>query len=158
VQASTLSAIAGSTSAGIAAISATIAAIGAFNSRKSAQASETALRETRRQRELDNARTELNALATMYDDVLALVHALAVDRSRNPAAVERARSVVQRSMVVVGVTTPALVRLVAADAPLSSGEIVEVRSQLSARSAALRARLIDDPGSSPQSNRRSAGQ
>jgi hypothetical protein len=91
VQASTVSAIAGAVAAGIGALSATVAAISAFNSRKSAQASEAALRETRRQREIDNARTELGLLGALYDDALALARSLAVDRSSDPAAVERTR-------------------------------------------------------------------
>jgi hypothetical protein len=137
VQASTISAIAGSVSATIGGISATVAAVSAFSSRKSAQASEAALRETRQQREIDNARTELRSIGAVYDDALTLVEALAVDLRRDPAAVERAREAVRRSMLVAGLTTPALLRLAEANAPLSGGEVSAVREEIAAESNRL---------------------
>jgi hypothetical protein len=145
VQAQTVSAIAGAVAAGIGAISATVAAISAFNSRKSAQASEAALREARRQREIDNARTELQLLGELYDDALALVRALALDRVRNPAAVEHARESVKRSMMIAGLTTSGLTRLVEADAPLSTQEIADVREELTEQSAGLWLRIAGHP-------------
>ncbi|MBW4705198.1 hypothetical protein [Micromonospora sp. RL09-050-HVF-A] len=145
MEASTLSAIAGSTSAVIAAVSATIAAVSAVNSRKSAQASVVALRETREQRQLDNARVELNAIAALHDDVFGLIEALRVDLSRDPAAVERARAFVRRSMVISGVTSPALDELVSAGAPPSSAGVDRIRAELTARSAELRAILTRGP-------------
>ena len=145
MQAETVSAITGAVAAGIGAISATVAAISAFNSRKSAQASEGALRETRKQREIDNARTELSLLGALYDDALGLVQALAVDRARDPAAVERARESLKRSMMIVGLTKPGLTRLVEADAPLSAREVAVIREEIAERSANLRVRMTGSP-------------
>lgn len=145
MRADTVSAITGAVAAGIGAISATVAAISAFNSRKSAQASEAALRETRRQREIDNTRLELTLLGVLYDDALALTRALAVDRSRDPAAVDRARESLKRSMMTAGLTEPGLTRLVEADAPLSAREVAAIREELTARSATLRAKIAGPP-------------
>jgi hypothetical protein len=149
VQATTVGAIAGSVSAAIGAISATIAAISARNSRKSAQASEAALQETRRQREVDNARAELAVLGSVYDDALALVNALAVDRTSDPVAVERAREAVRRSMMLAGLRTPALERLVESQTPLRTADVKTIRAEITVRSAALRAQLTGVFGVDP---------
>ena len=146
MQAQTVSAIAGAVAAGISAISATVAAISAYNSRRSAQACEAALRDARRQREIENARAELSSLGALYDDALALVRALAVDRTRNPAAVERVRESLKRSMMTAGWTTkPGLTRLIEADAPLTAQEVAAIREELTTRSAKLLAMITGTP-------------
>ena len=136
MQASTVSAIASSTSAVIGAIAASISAFSAWNSRKSAQASVVALQETRRQREIDNARVEFNALGRVYDDAMVLADAL-VREAREPTAVQQARERLRRSMMAIGVPTPVLSKLVEATVPLTSDETEALRGELTARSAEL---------------------
>ena len=121
----------------IAAVSATISAVSASNSRHSAQASETALRETRQQRQADNARRELASIGEIYDQATVLIEALAIDLNRDPAAVARKREQLARQLIVTGLTTPGLERLLTATEPLTSTEIAAVRADLTSRSAAL---------------------
>jgi len=141
VEATTMSAIAASVSAVIGAASATIAAISAWNSSKSATASETALRETRDQRRIDNARTWLNELGSVYDQAMAFISAIAVERRREPALVERGREALRRSLMIAGLASPAFTRLVEANEPLTNEEISAVRDEFTRRSAALHAVL-----------------
>jgi hypothetical protein len=137
MQASTATAIAASVSAIVGAMSAATAAFAAWNSRRSAQASEAALRETRHQRQIDNARTELGDLGTVYDHAMALIDSLAVELRRDPAAVERKREALRRCLLVAAINTPALGHLVAADRALTEAEVIAVREELLARSSGL---------------------
>ena len=137
MQATTISAIAGSVSAAVSGISAAIAAFSAYNSRKSAQASVDALRETRQQRDIDNARTDLHTIGVVYDDAMALVEALDAGAYRNPGAVQRARDALRRSTLVGGLALPALARLAKATEPLSSQEVAAVQQEIAAESDRL---------------------
>jgi hypothetical protein len=120
------------------AASAAIAAFSALNSRRSAQASMAALSETRQQREIDNARQQLNDLGAVYDQAMILVEALAIELRRDPAAVERKREALRRSLLVAAFTGPALSRLVDAHDPLSNSEVAAVRGDFMARTTSLR--------------------
>ena len=84
-------------SAAIAALSAAIAAFSAWNSRRSALASESALREASQQRRIDNSRQMLNALGGVYDDAMAMVESLVRDLGRDPVKVTRCRDALRRS-------------------------------------------------------------
>lgn len=121
----------------IAAISATISAISAANSRRSAHASETALRETRRQRQADDARRELNSIGEIYDEATELIQALAVDLYRDPASIEQRRERLRRRMIVAGIVAPGIQQLLSAAEPLSEDQIAAVRADLTNRSASL---------------------
>lgn len=126
-------------SAGIAALSATISAVSAWNARRSALASESALRETSRQREIDSARQMLGDLGRVYDDAVALIESLARDLQRDPMRVERCRDVLSRSLLVSGVTTPALQGLIDAQEPLRSDEVIGIKQDLQVLSSSLHA-------------------
>lgn len=148
MDAPTASAIAGSISAIVGAVSATVAAVSARNSRRSAQASEAALRETRRQRQADDARRELQDLGSVYDEAMALIRALATELRREPAAVERRRNALHRSVMTSGLATPGLTHLLQAHQPLGPEAVEAVRHELTSRSAALR-QVITGLGAAP---------
>lgn len=126
-------------SAGIAALSAAISAVSAWNARRSALASESALRETSRQREIDSARQMLGDLGRVYDDAVALIESLARDLQRDPMQVERCRDVLSRSLLVAGLTTPSLQSLIDAQEPLRSDVIIGIKQDLQALSSSLHA-------------------
>ena len=149
MEASTASAIASSVSAIVGALSATIAAVSARNSRRSAQASEAALRETRHQRQADDARRELETLGAVHDEAMALVRALATDLRREPAVVERCRNALRRSAMISGLATPGLTRLLQANQPLEPAEVEAIQQELTARSARLH-RLLTGLGTAPK--------
>jgi hypothetical protein len=142
VQATTASEIAASVSAVVGAISAAIAAFSAWNSRRSAQASEAALRETRRQREMEAARKELEGLGVIYDHAMALIQALSIELRREPAAVERKREALRRAVLVAGLIEPALSLLMEVDRALAPAEVAAVRRALTSRSAAIHRLLV----------------
>lgn len=144
MQATTASAIAASVSAAISAASAVTAALSAWNSRRSAEASELALRETRQQRRIDNARKELEGIGTVYDQAMALIDALSIELRRDPAAVERKREVLRRSMMVAGFAGPALSRLAEATRPLELVDMAQLRAEFTCRSTLLHNILIED--------------
>jgi hypothetical protein len=137
MQATTAGAIAASVSAIVGAASATVAAFSAWNSRRSAQASEAALRETRHERQMDGARRELDGLGVIYDHAMALIQALSIELRRDPAAVERKREALRRVVLVAGLTEPALSLLIEVDRALRPAEVAALREALTARSAAL---------------------
>jgi hypothetical protein len=122
-------------------VSAIIAAVSAWNSMRSAQASVSALRETREQRSRDAAQAEIGLVGAIYDDALALSRALSAARSGPAGAVDAARAKAQRSMLVAGFSTPVLERLVAATSPMSTADIDELRAALTDRIAELRSLL-----------------
>lgn len=124
-------------SAGIAAVSAAISALSAWNARKSALASESALRESSRQRTIDNARQVLGDLGRVYDDAMALIESLARDLQRDPVRVQRCRDALSRSIFVAGLTTPSLQSLINANGPLRSDEIAQLKQDLQALSSSL---------------------
>jgi hypothetical protein len=126
-------------SAGIAAISAAISAISAWNSRRSALASESALRETNLQRTIENARRALGDLGLVYDDAMALIESLSRDRQRDPVRTQHCRNALTRSVFVAGLTTPTLQSLVKATDPLRSDEIDQIKQDLQALSSSLHA-------------------
>lgn len=146
MQATTISAIAASVSASIGAVSATVAAFSAWNSRRSAQASEAALLETRRQRQMDGARKELDGLGVVYDHAMTLIQSLSIELRRDPAAVERKRDALHRAVLVAGVIDPALSLLMEADRALTPAEVAAIRKALTTRSAALHNVLTDGAG------------
>jgi hypothetical protein len=124
-------------SAGIAAVSAAISALSAWNARKSALASESALRESSHQRTIDNARQVLGDLGRVYDDAMALIESLARDLQRDPVRVQRCRDALSRSIFVAGLTTPSLQSLINANGPLRSDEIAQLKQDLQALSSSL---------------------
>jgi hypothetical protein len=126
-------------SAAIAALSAAIAAFSAWNSRRSALASESALREASQQRQLDNSRQMLNALGGVYDDAMAMVESLARDLGRDPVKVTRCRDALRRSALVAGLAIPSVDRLIDATGPLRPDQIAQVQRDLQTRSASLHA-------------------
>jgi hypothetical protein len=130
VEAATASALAGSISAVVSAVSATIGAISARNSWRSARASEAALQETRRQRRAEDIRREIAALGTLHDESAALVRALATDLRADPAAVERSRSALRRSIMTSGIVTPGLAQLLGAQQPLAEADRDAIDRQL----------------------------
>ena len=126
-------------SAGIAAVSAAVSAVSAWNARRSALASESALREASRQRAIDNARQALGDLGRVYDDAMALIESLARDLQRDPVRVQRSRDALSRSVFVAGQTTSSLQSLIKASGPLRSDEIDELKQDLQALSSSLHA-------------------
>ena len=137
MQASTISAVAGSVSATVAMISAVVAAISATNSYRSAKASGDALRETRVQRSIDHARTELRLLADISDAAAALVTALA-QSAADRRAVEVPRAVLRRSAVVAGYESDRLRALLSATAPLSAADVAALEAEVAAAAAGWR--------------------
>ena len=129
-------------SAGIAAVSAAISAVSAWNARRSALASESALKEASRQRTIDNARQSLGDLGRVYDDAMALIESLARDLQRDPVRVQRCRDALSRSIFVAGENTSSLQRLVRANGPLRSEEIDQVKQDLQEISQSLHAKAI----------------
>jgi hypothetical protein len=125
-------------SAYIAAVSAAVSAISAWNARKSAQASLAAVRETREQRAIDNSRSSLTELGSVYDNVAILIESLARDLTRDPAAVTRHRDALRRSILVAGITTPAIQKLIDATGPLQSSDVQQIREDLMSQSVSLR--------------------
>jgi hypothetical protein len=139
----------------VSAISAAVAAFSSWNSLRSARASQAAVRETRRQREIDNARGELALLGNVYDDATAFIEALSLEHRRDPAKVEARREVLRRSTLVAGMAVPSLLGLAAATGPLALSDVDAVLSDLNNQSAALH-RIINNAGSavSPTSSSR----
>lgn len=123
--------------AGIAAASAAISAVSAWNARRSALASESALRESTRQRAIDNARQVLGDLGRVYDDAMALIESLSRDLQLDPAQVQRCRNALRRSVFVAGLTMPSLQSLINATGPLRSDEIIQLQQDLQALSSSL---------------------
>lgn len=128
-------------SAGIAAVSAAISAFSAWNSRRSARASELALRENSRQRAADNTRQMLEDLGRVYDDAMALIESLARDLQRDPVRVQRSRNALRRSTFVAGLTSPLLQQLIDATEPMKPDEIAHLQEDLQTRSSSLQAGL-----------------
>jgi hypothetical protein len=126
-------------SAGIAAVSAAISAVSAWNARRSALASESALREASRQQAIDNARLRLGELGKVYDGAMALIEGLARDLQRDPAQVQRCRDALRRSVVVSGLDIPSVQSLISAAAPLRSDEVAQIQQDLQAFSSSLHA-------------------
>ena len=141
METATASVIAGSVSAVVAALSATIAAFSSRNSWRSARASEAALHETRRQRRADDLRRELVMLGVVHDEATALIKALAIDLRSEPAAVDRCRAALRRSMMLSGLTANVLVALAEARQPLSPAETDAVYRYLVRGSEQRRAEL-----------------
>jgi hypothetical protein len=106
-------------------------------------ASQEAVKETRRQREIDNARAELALLGRVYDDAAAFMQALSTQLRQDPAKVETLRGVLRRSILVAGVATPSLLRLATSNGPLTPSDADSVISDLNDRSAALHSIIAD---------------
>jgi hypothetical protein len=121
----------------VAAVSASVSAVSAWNSHRSAKASQKALEETRQQRRIDDTRFRIGLLGTLYDDSMAVVASLGRDLRSDPANVERRKDVLRRSSMVAGIETPAMNRLLLATEPLTAAEVDQMRSELTARSAAF---------------------
>jgi hypothetical protein len=134
VEPSSVSALAGSVSASIGMVSAVIAAVSAWNSRRSAQASRDALQDTRVQRTVDNARTELRLLVDIADVVEELTTALG-HTQRDPSRVTAARARLRRVLIVAGYESGRAQGLLRADRPPSAAETAALDEELVAASA-----------------------
>jgi|SRR5215475_7538875 len=143
MEAATASAIAGSVSAIVGAISATVAAMSARNSRRSAEASESALHEMRRQRWADDTRRELATLGGVHDEAMELVKALATELRREPATVERCRGTLRRSAMISGLATPGITLLLQAKQPLEPADVEAIHRELTERAVALHKLLTE---------------
>ncbi|GIF45256.1 hypothetical protein [Actinoplanes xinjiangensis] len=129
-----ISAIASSVSATIGMASAVIAAISARNSWRSAQASRDALQDTRVQRTIDNARTELRLLVDVTDAVDELTAALG-HAQRDPARVTAARSRLRRTLIVAGYQSELMRVLLSAQLPPTAVDITTLSEELVHNSA-----------------------
>jgi hypothetical protein len=128
----------------VSAVSAAIAAFSSWNSLRSAQASRAVVRETRRQREIDNARSELALLGHVWDDTVSFMEALSTQHRSDRTNLENRRAVLRRSIMVAGINRPSLERLAAATDPLTPPETAAVLADLQERSAALHQIMTDD--------------
>jgi hypothetical protein len=127
MEASTVSAFASTCAAAI-------GAIAAFSSYRSAKASLAALNDTRAQRQLDNARSQLGLIFDVQETTAALNDALTRHGQRS-AEVTAARSAVRRAAVLAAVDTPIVRTLLEAEQPLSTAECLELQRELTAESA-----------------------
>ncbi|GAA2897465.1 hypothetical protein Acy02nite_65120 [Actinoplanes cyaneus] len=134
MEASSISAIAGSVSATIGMASAVIAAISARNSSRSAQASRDALQDTRVQRAVDNARAELRLLAEVTDAVHSMTTALG-NAQRDPAGLAAARADLRRVLIVAGYRSDRAQALLSADRPISAADATALDEELTRKSA-----------------------
>ena len=135
MQASTVSAVAAGGSA-------VFAAASSWNSRKAARASEQAVRDASRQRELDTMRTDLLSLATLYDHSMKLVDALVLDLTRDPRSVEQHRQALRRATMTTGIAPESVQRLLVSAGPLTTDEVSDLQDELQRTAASMRARVL----------------
>jgi hypothetical protein len=125
----------------IGSVSTTVAAVSAWNSWRSARASLAALEETRRQRTIDNARSDLLNIGHIYDEATAFIETLNRSYRSDRAAVERSRESLRRSLMIAGIPLSSAHYLLEANEPLPADRVEEVRSELNAISASFHTRL-----------------